>query len=108
VCCLWKGSSVLLFQLANQRAPEEEHDRKRPWPHRPARATEENTGARVDASQDNGEAASGKARQGEGESSAPSGAHGEEPRLAHATPIAAPLGVGDAFGLSGAKPEDAV
>lgn len=58
----WKGSSVLLFQLANQRAPEEEHDRKRPWPHRPARATEENTSARVDASQDKGEAASGKSQ----------------------------------------------
>lgn len=47
-------------------------------------------------------------RRGEDESHAPQGAHGEVPRLAHATPIAAPLGVGDAFGLSGADPEDAV
>jgi len=70
VCCLWKGSSVLLFQLANQRASEEKRDRKRPWPHRPARATVENTGARVNASQSKGEAAPGKTRRGEDESRA--------------------------------------
>ena len=108
VCRLWKGSSVPLFQLANQRAPEEGRDRKRPWPHRPACATEDNSGARVDASQSK---RGGGPWQMPGEvrtKRAPFGVPGEESRLAHATPIAAPLGVGDAFGLSGANPEDAV
>jgi hypothetical protein len=56
------------------------------------------------------EAAPGKqARRGEGEVECSfQGAIAEVPRLAHATPIAAPLGVGDAFGLSSAKPEDSV
>jgi hypothetical protein len=56
-----------------------------------------------------GEAAPGHhARRGEDDSGAPKGRTNEVPRLAHATPIAAPLGVGDAFGPSGANPEDAV
>lgn len=85
----------------------EERDRKRPWPHRPACAKEENTCARVDVSNQKMEAAPGKqARRGEGEHvRAPfarcTGRKRHDWRTRHQ--IAASLGAGDAFGLSGAE-----
>jgi hypothetical protein len=48
-----KGPRFFCASSSNPRAPGQENDRKRPWPHRPACATGDNTGARVDASQQN-------------------------------------------------------
>jgi hypothetical protein len=88
----------------------EERDRKRPWLHRPTCAKGENTRARVDVSNQEWRRPLPAGRRGEGEgSSAFCEAHGQEGhdwRTRHQ--IAASLGVGDAFGLSGAKPADLV
>lgn len=69
--------------------PRGERDRKRPWPHRPACAREENTRARVDVSTQEWRRPLAS-KPGEVRASLSEcllrGARAEAPRLAHATP----------------------